>query len=382
MEGSRKLTIVVTILIVIGSLAAPAACIDAHPKPKWEFSLRKFGFRNSLPPEIVVAGETVGVAFAASNPDKLNPANRIGENLFLIHLVTLQLSTGKLVAHKQWVESMPDFTLGSSSTGNFVLLLQQHNDSASATWPATLLFLSHDLQEVKRMELPSANGYDSWQLATSATGRSLLLSHSQGANHSNRHELLDCDTLQSRAVWTDDVIVMGGTIADTFALSWGVTAKPHGAWVVVSPFADHWVALKDFGTLTPALPLGEDRIVGTGETPSTILVTNRAGEKVFARALTASESTPIARVIAASADGTKAAFSVLGKGKHWYYPTRNFVLVYEPPKTDVVFVTTIPGFNPAEAAFSPDATSIVLLAGHSVRAFDLPRNATGEPPQH
>ena len=357
---------------VIFSFAIPAIAqrINIHPKPRWESSLRKFGFKDSNPHEVAMTNDAVGIAFVAHNPDALNPANAIGENSFVVHVVTFGSSTGKVLAHKEWVVSELEFFFGSTAGNRFVLMLERHKINGGP-WPATLLWLAPDLQEIRRVELPSSVGEGSWTMAVSATGQSMLLSH--GPDKQTTHQLVNVDTLEQRSSWTDDVTIMGSAISETLAVAWGVTANRHGAWVAASGFSAEWKPLKDFQDWTPALPFGESGVIGTGRGGSTVLVESSASEKLFSHSLSRVPATPNLRIITTSADGKKAAFSVAAEHNRWPHPRRNFIYVYQPPVTDPVFVTTIPKIDvyaPA-SVFAPDAAALAVVGGHSVRLFDL-----------
>lgn len=366
-----KWRLILPCLVLVAGLTPTAQAQKIKHKPRWQFDLRKLGYRtpgsslfglndpgsNAV---VVFSKERVVVAFDAWN----RPARDALPQGFFVRLVVFDAVSGHVLTQEEWPSTFPRPEMAATDEGNLVLLMEEKRPP-SETWPAELMLLSPELRILHQMSLPSEDENDFWEISVSPTGSSLLLSHHTSSSVS--HELFNPDTMALRTSWTDDLNVWG--ISDNYAMSFG--SRTHS--VVTCPFNGQWDPIQNLGRWM-AIALDSSTLVGVGKTKASFDVVTVGGKKLFGSTLSARRADVAVQPVGASADGRRFILRVLTNAMHWYQASRQFVYVYQSPNSAPIFMLEVHKINSFRLVpvLSPDGSLLAVVYGGELRVFELP----------
>lgn len=332
-------------------------------------NLGQFGFQTSgvlrrfgSSAEVSVSNGRVAVAFDVSKQG----AGVCPE--FPVHMVVFDGKTGGVIAHRSWPATVPEFSLGATDKGNFLLLVENYSCESSDLSPSTLLLLSPDLHEIKRMEL-QGDRTGAWSITVSQSGESVLLSRRRGKLC--EHQLADAETLTPRQHWTDSVSVNGG-ISQRYAVSFGAGHPKDMGPVIASPLDDHWNTVA--GLNGAAKPFGTSAITGIGATPDTLSVVTPYGQVLFSHTYSVPKGKVELHPAGTSADGNEIACVVVSMSNRWFVRPRIFVYVFRPPDARPVLIVETHKLDwlDTQAGLSGDGATLAVVADGRIQMFELP----------
>ena len=206
--GKPRLVGIISFLIVFQISAAHR--LEASGRKGWSVDLKDYGYKEwrdrknlyeSSRTALAVANNLVAVALA--NPSSESQTGVRGDHeKWEISLLLFDAPSGKLRAKGGPWTGDPTFDLFSASGGNLLLLLR-HVCQAFPESGETLLLLSPDGNELKKLELaPSVlRSKNMWNdLLVSSSGRTVLVA--QRLEGSTQYKLLDVNTLAPQSEWT------------------------------------------------------------------------------------------------------------------------------------------------------------------------------------
>jgi hypothetical protein len=283
-------------------------------------------------------------------------------------MVVFDSKTGGVLAHRSWPATVPEFSLGATNKGNFLLHVENYSCESFDLSPSTLLLLSPELREIKRLEL-QGDITGAWSITVSQSGESVLLSRRRGKLY--EHQLADTETLAPRQHWTDAVSVNGG-ISQTYAVSFGAGHPSDMGYVIASPLDDHWNAV--VGLNGSARPLGASAITGIGPTPDTLSVVIPFGQVLFSHTYSVPKGRVELHPAGTSADGNVIACVVVSMSNRWFIRPRIFVYLVRPPDAIPVFIVETRKLDwlHTQAGLSDDGATLAVVADGRVQMFELP----------
>lgn len=195
-------------LLLLALLSGFSLLADEKPKVIWSVDLRSNGIDETIWKYhywgawagIAANENTVAVALRC-------PSTPLGKGLYRgrweVRLLVFDARTGKLLAQRGPWSDINLFTLRSTAQGNFLLLLQP-----ARNWGAgakdTLLLLSPDGEELKRLDLENARREGRVfppNVFQSPSGRTVLVEVESESGW--QYQVFETDTLEPRMHWSE-----------------------------------------------------------------------------------------------------------------------------------------------------------------------------------
>ena len=363
---------------------------ESPSQPSWIVNLKKYDYRAPHLGLVNDPGSMGNIAFSRSTvaiifDEKSEENQNRGTNTKIwygwrLSVVFLNAATGALVAKRSWIGELDwHRRLIPTADGNFVLLLTKFpqpveipltgsgRSTLSSAHPATLFLLSSSGDELKRIDLKHGSG---WQILASPLGKSVLLYGRY--NGSLELRLLDADTLEERAAWSepDAPKLQPLAVSDEYALFRA------GKEYLIERF--------DGESRKIPLPLGNLQFLSGDAiltvTPPTI---NPSGGRVTITSITGKEIAAIdlgihdrlegaiGPIVAADGQrfGTIVDQITGGRFSRKYQRT---ACIWQRPGNDVVLKTNIPYSESPEAAMSSTGSALAVLNDGKIAMYRLP----------
>ena len=286
----------------------------------------------------------------------------------VLHLISLDAATGRIVANRAWAVPNADTYVGASKEGNLVML---RYDSAG---PAVCVYSPY-LQEIRRIDFPSdpVTSTSSWSIFVPPSGTSVFVEHR--LNNTDSVKMLDSRTLREVRAWENSGSIE--SVSGHYFL-WCEGQSPNDVSLYTWAFETPWSAVANLGPClrSEAAFINEDTLVMNRR--DSVSLIRADGQVLFTapmpknRAAEDAGASPDGRFVIV-ATTTKAGLAIalafdMSKG-----PAPRRILVYDTKTSTVVDSLR---FTSYVGAFSPDSSRFAVLNGRILKMYQLPSSVS------